>query len=120
MPQYGVLIFVFIFNEMEVLNTLEILMETVANFKNVGTSDQGGGIGRHTVPPPTTRRSTKTNLKTKNNQNWQKIELYRSLTSKQLKKKHSPRPVGGVEMGSREERTCSKAAPGGAGGPTFG
>ena len=106
MPQYGVLIFVFIFNEMEVLNTLEILMETVANFKNVGTSDQGGGIGRHTVPPPTTRRSTKTNLKTKNNQNWQKIELYGSLTTKELKK-HSPRLVGGAELGdgqpSRED-----------------
>ena len=33
-----------------------------------GTSGQDGGIGRHTVPPDTTKRRT-TNLKTKNNQN---------------------------------------------------
>ena len=38
------------------------------------TSGQDGGIDRHTVPPPTTKRTT-TNLNTKNNQNWQKIEL---------------------------------------------
>ena len=42
---------------------------------------------RHTVPPHTTKRRTTTNLKTKNNQNWQKIELYGSLTTKELKKK---------------------------------
>ena len=46
------------------------------------------------VPP------TITNLKTKNNENSQIIELYRSLTTKELKKKHSSRPIGGVEMGS--------------------
>ena len=40
------------------------------------------------------------NLKTKTNQNCQKIELYESLTTKELKKKHSSRLVGGVEMGS--------------------
>ena len=42
-----------------------------------------------------------TNFKTKNNQNFQKIELYGSLTTKELKKKHSFRLVGGVEMGSQ-------------------
>ena len=52
--------------------------------------------GRYTVPPPTTKTRTKTNLKTKNNQNYQKIELYGSLTTKELKKIHSFRPVGGV------------------------
>ena len=61
---------------------------------------QDGGIGRHTVPPHTTKRRTTTNLKTTNNQNLQKIELYGSPTTKELKKKHSSRPVGGVEMGS--------------------
>ena len=35
------------------------------------TSSQDGGIGRHTVPPRTTKRKT-TNLKTKTNQNCQK------------------------------------------------
>ena len=53
------------------------------------------------MPPHTTRRWTKTNLKTKNNQNCQKIELYGSLTTKELKKKHSSKPVGGAETGSR-------------------
>ena len=65
------------------------------------------------MPPRTTKRRTTTNLKTKNNQNLQKIELYGSPTTKELKKKHSSRPVGGAE------RTCSKAAAGGQGGPTF-
>ena len=64
------------------------------------TSGQGGGMGRHTVSPRTTKIRTTTNLKTKNNQNCQKIELYGSLTTKELKKKQSSRPAGGVEMGS--------------------
>ena len=50
--------------------------------------------------PLTTKTRTTTNLKTKNNQNCQKIELYGSLTTKELKKKHSSKLVGRVE-------TCS-------------
>ena len=57
------------------------------------------------MTPHTTKRRTITNLKTKNNQNFQKIELYGSPTTKELKKKHSSRSVGGVEMGSPVERT---------------
>ena len=64
------------------------------------TSSQDGGIGRYTLPPHTTKRRTTTNLKTKYNQNWQKIKLYGSLTTKEFRKKHSSRPVGGVETGS--------------------
>ena len=30
------------------------------------------------------------------------------LTTKELKKKHSTRPTGGVEMGNQVGRTCSK------------
>ena len=60
------------------------------------------------MPSRTTKRRTITNLKTKHNQNWQKIELYGSPTTKELKKKHSSRPVGGVEMGSWAERTHGK------------
>ena len=59
------------------------------------------------MPPCTTKRRT-TNLKTKNNQNCQKIEPYGSLATKELKKKHSFRPVGGAEMGSGAERTSGK------------
>ena len=51
---------------------------------------------------------TTTNLRTKDKQNLQKIELYGSLTTKELKRKHSSRLVGGTEVGSQEERTHSK------------
>ena len=79
------------------------------------------------MPPHTTKRKTTTNLKNKNNQNSQKIEQYVGPTTQELKKKHSPRPVGGVEIGSQAERTHGKAAAGvpgeavagGACGPTF-
>ena len=60
------------------------------------------------MPPHTSKRTT-TNLKIKNNQNCEKIELYGSLTTKKLKKKHSSRPVGGAETGSWVERTQGKA-----------
>ena len=42
-----------------------------------------------------------THLNTKNNQNCQKIEVYGSLTTKELNKKHSSRLVGGAETGSQ-------------------
>ena len=64
------------------------------------TSGQDGGIGRYILPPRTTKRRTTTNLKTRNNQNCQKVKLYGSPTTKELKKKHSFRLVGGVETGS--------------------
>ena len=79
------------------------------------TSDQDRGIGRHAVPLRTTKTRTTTNLKVKNNQNWKKIELYGSPTTKELKKKHSSRPVGEAEMGNWAERTHSKVADGGLG-----
>ena len=54
------------------------------------------------MPPHTTKRKTKTYLRTKNSQNCQKIKLYGSLTTKLLKKKHSFRLVGGPETSSRQ------------------
>ena len=62
------------------------------------TSGQDGGVGRYTLSSHTTKRRTTANLKTKNNQNYQKIKMYGSLATKELKK-HSSRLVGGVEMG---------------------
>ena len=59
------------------------------------TSGQDRGIGRYTLPPRTTKRRTTTNLKTKNNYNCQKVKLYGSLTTKELKKKHSSTLVEG-------------------------
>ena len=71
--------------------------------------------GRHTWTHCAFLHSQKkdnNNLKTKNNQNCQKIELYGSPTTKEIKQKRSYRPVGGVETGSLKERTHSKAAAG--------
>ena len=50
---------------------------------------------------PCTNKRTTTNLKTKNNQNCQKVKLPGNVTTKELKKKHSSRPIGGAEMGSQ-------------------
>ena len=67
----------------------------------MGISGQDGGTGRNASLLCTTKRRITTNLKTKNNQNCQKIELYGSLMTKELKKKHSSRLVGGAETGSQ-------------------
>ena len=81
------------------------------------------------MPPHRTKRKTTTSLKTKNNQNCQKIGLYGSVTTKELKKKHSSRPVGGAEMGSEGGEDLrqgsgwrtglGEVAAGGVDGPTF-
>ena len=63
------------------------------------TSGQDGGIGRYALLPCTTKRRTTVNLKIKNNQNFQKIKLYGSQTTKELKKKHSSRLVDGAGTG---------------------
>ena len=81
------------------------------------------------MTPHTTKIRTTTNLKTKGNQNCQKIELYGSPTTKELKKKHSSRPVGGAETNSKAWRglrqggsgrtMAGKEAAGGPYSPTF-
>ena len=53
------------------------------------------------MPPHTTKRRPITNLKAEHNKNCQKIQLYGTLTTKELKKKHSFRLVGGAEPGQR-------------------
>ena len=86
--------------------------------------------------PHTTKRRITTSLKTENNQNCQKIKLYGSPTTKELKK-HSSRPVGGAETGSwggkdswqgsswrtgadeAETAGPGEVGTGGPGGPTF-
>ena len=68
------------------------------------------GVRRYDLLPRTTNRTT-INLKTKNNQNFQKVKLQGSPTAKELKKKHSSRLLGGVETGTqavRLERMPSK------------
>ena len=59
------------------------------------TSSQDGGIGRYTLLPHVTAKELQLNL---NAQNCQKIKVYASLTTKDLKKPHSSRQVGGMEM----------------------
>ena len=58
------------------------------------SSGQDGGVVRNASLPHTTKRRTTTYLKTINNQKCQKMKLYRTSTTKELKK-HSPRLVGG-------------------------
>ena len=58
-------------------------------------------------------------LKNKKQPELTETELYGSLTTKELKKKHTSRPVGGVKMDSGVERTRSKVVDGRPGGPTF-
>ena len=77
-----------------------MVRKSITNVHLKGTSDQDGGIDRYALLPHTTKRGTTTNLKTKNNQNCQKIELCGSLKTKELKKKHSPRLVEEAETGS--------------------
>ena len=57
------------------------------------SSGQDGGVGRNALLPVTTKRRIANNLKTINNQNFQKIKLHGTSATKELKK-HSPRLVG--------------------------
>ena len=57
---------------------------------------------KHLIPC-TTKRRIKNNLKTINNQKCQRIKLYGTPTTKELKK-HSSRPVGGADTGHGQPR----------------
>ena len=54
--------------------------------KSYISENQDGSVGRHTVPPRTTRTDRKSNGKETN--------------TKEIKNKHSSRPVGGSETSS--------------------
>ena len=56
-----------------------------------GLENQDGGVDRHTAPPCTTRTDRKSNGK--------------EVHTKEIKNKHSSRPVGGAETGTGVERT---------------
>ena len=65
--------------------TLKDYSKSALSFQPLSkTVFQDGGVGRYTLPPCTTKRRTTTNLKTKNNQNYQKIELSGSPIIKEL------------------------------------
>ena len=70
-------------------------------------SSQGGDVVRKASLPCTTKRRIITNLKTINNQKCQKIKQHGTLTTKGLRK-HSPRPVEGLQTRARQraDRTC--------------
>ena len=67
----------------------------------IWSSDQDAHVVRNALLPRTSKRRITTNLKTINDQNCQKIKLHGTPTTKELKK-HSSRPVGGVETGDRQ------------------
>ena len=60
-------------------------------------------------------------FKTKHKQNCQRIKLHGSLTTKELKKKHVSRLVGGVKKGSQGKvvELVGEVVAGRLGGPTF-
>ena len=60
-----------------------------------GIDKQDGGIDKHSSPPCTNTTKLQLNYRTIITQNCQKIELYGSGTTKELKKPHSPRWIGG-------------------------
>ena len=55
------------------------------------TANQDGGVGRHTMPPRTTRTDGESTA--------------RGSDTKEIQNKHSSRPVGGADMGTGVERT---------------
>ena len=59
---------------------------------------QDGGVSKHSLPPHTTTAKITTKLQNNYHPNHQKIKLYGSPTTKELKKSHPSRWVGGVEM----------------------
>ena len=63
------------------------------------------------------RKELQLNLKTNNTQNCQKIKLYGSLTTKDLKKPHSSRRVGGEKMQRPVERGVACRGGGTTGSP---
>ena len=69
------------------------------------------------MPPHTTKRII-TSLK-KNIQNFQKIKLYGSPTTKELKKKYSSNQLEEWKWAAGEESTYAKAVADGTGSPTF-
>ena len=69
----------------------------ILNFK-IDLLGQDGGIGKHGLLFNTTTSKLQLKYRTTITQNYQKIELYGSLITKELKKSYSPRWVGGAKM----------------------
>ena len=65
------------------------------------------------------QKTLQPDLRTNNPQNCQKTELHGSLTTKDLKKPHSSRWIGGVETGGEAWRPWVAWRGGGMIGPTF-
>ena len=95
---------------------IQLTYETLKLRRLSGTSGQEGGVGRSASLSCITKRRITISLKTKNNQDCLKIELFRNPTRKELKKKHSFRQVG---WAAGVERMQGKAMAGGPGSPTF-
>ena len=70
----------------------------MAVYKEDIRENQDGGVGRHTAPPCTI--TIRTDRKSKG----------KGSDTKEIQNKHSSRPVGGAEMGTRAERTCVNVA----------
>ena len=70
------------------------------------TSGQDGGIDRHASPLHATWEELQLGLKANNTKNHQKIQLYGSSITKDLKDTHSSRWVGWAELWRQVGRWC--------------
>ena len=77
-------------NMLKEICVLECL-EQAEHLRMSNVENQDGGIGRHTVPPRTPELTEN--------------RMARKSDTKEIKNKHSSRPVGGAETGSQVERT---------------
>ena len=81
------------------------------------TQGQDGGIDNMLCLLVQPQRELQLNLKTNNTQNCQKIELYGSLTTKDLKQPHSSR-FGRKGRDAERNREAQKGMKAGTGGPS--
>ena len=67
-------------------------------------SAQDAGVSKQSLPLHTTTEKLQLDYKTSITHNHQKIKMYGSLTTKELKKSHSSRRVGGLERQGKAGR----------------
>ena len=71
------------------------------------TSGQDGGVGRYILPPQTTKRRTKNKFKSKKTTTLPENQTVWKYETKELKKKHSSRLVGGGRERQPGQRECT-------------
>ena len=114
------IIYIFVF--IDIFSFIEIWHKTLNKFKTCNmliwfiytlqneSSGQEGGIRRNPSLPHTTKRRITANLKSINNQKYQKIKVHGTPTTKKLKKKsiRTTRPVKQKTVQTSKQRKTAK------------